>query len=184
MGWTPLGEARGEFWSSDPSDPCGQGLSQEWQVLGQKLGEMTAAPVRLHPVSPVLGQQTAVNTVRQRLGARAHGSHGGSRESLFNTFKHIHAYLWQSKVIIERSHAAVDKQIAPCSDPEWAYEVALVIKNPPDNVGDIRDIGSIPGLGRSLGGEQGNPLQYSCLENSMDRSIVHEVAKSQTWLRD
>ena len=53
-------------------------------------------------------------------------------------------------------------------------------KEPACNVGDL---GSIPGLGRSLGGGKGYPLQYSGLENSMD-CIVHEVAKSQTLLSD
>ena len=48
-------------------------------------------------------------------------------------------------------------------------QVALVVKNLTANAGDIRDEGSIPGLGRSSGGGNGNPLQYSCLENSMDR---------------
>ena len=47
--------------------------------------------------------------------------------------------------------------------------MTLVVKNPPTNSGDIRDMGSIPGLGRSPGGGHGNPLQYSFLENSMDR---------------
>ena len=50
------------------------------------------------------------------------------------------------------------------------------------------DLGSIPGLGRSHGGEHGNPLQYSCLENAMDReawrATVHRVTKSPTWLSD
>ena len=50
-----------------------------------------------------------------------------------------------------------------------ASQVALVVKNPPANAGDIRDVGSIPGSGRSPGGGLGNPLQYSCLENPMDR---------------
>ena len=63
---------------------------------------------------------------------------------------------------------------------------ALAVKNPPTNAGDIRDTGSIPGLGRSPGGEHGNTLQYSCLENPMDRkawlAMVHGVAKSQTIL--
>ena len=45
----------------------------------------------------------------------------------------------------------------------------LVVKNPPANAGDIRDTGLIPGLGRSPGEGHGNPLQYSCLENSRDR---------------
>ena len=51
----------------------------------------------------------------------------------------------------------------------WASQVALVVKNLPANAGDIRVVGLIPGWGRSLGGGHGNPLQYSCLENPMDR---------------
>jgi len=62
--------------------------------------------------------------------------------------------------------------------------VALVVKNLPANAGDVRDEGSIPGLGRSLGEEHGNPLQHSCLKNPMDRgaqkATVHRVAKSWT----
>ena len=46
--------------------------------------------------------------------------------------------------------------------------MALVVKNLPASVGDVRDTGSIPGLGRSPGEGHGNPLQYSCLENPMD----------------
>ena len=46
----------------------------------------------------------------------------------------------------------------------WASKVALVVKNLPADAGDIRDMGSIPGWGRSLGGGQDNPLQCSCLE--------------------
>ena len=59
-----------------------------------------------------------------------------------------------------------------------------MVKNQPANAGDVRDGGSIPRLGRSLGIGNGNPLQYSCLENSIDReawqATVHGVAKSQT----
>ena len=44
-----------------------------------------------------------------------------------------------------------------------------MVKNPPGNAGDARDTGSIPRLGRALGVGNGNPLQHSCLENSMDR---------------
>ena len=64
-----------------------------------------------------------------------------------------------------------------------------MVKNPPANAGDIRDrdVGSIPGVGRSPGGGRGNPLQYSCLENPMDRgawqATVHRVAKSWTRLK-
>ena len=59
-----------------------------------------------------------------------------------------------------------------------------MVKNPPINVGDIRDKNSIPGSGRSPGGEHGNSLQYSCLENSMDRgawqATVHGVKELGT----
>ena len=48
-------------------------------------------------------------------------------------------------------------------------QVVLVVKNLPTIAGDTRDMGSIPGLGRSPGGGHGNPLWYSCLENRMDR---------------
>ena len=69
----------------------------------------------------------------------------------------------------------------------WAFQVALVAKNPPANAGDIRDADSIPGSGKSPGGGHGNPLQYSCLENPMDRgtwqATVHRVEKSQTRLK-
>ena len=63
-----------------------------------------------------------------------------------------------------------------------ASQVALVVKNPPANAGDIRDMGSIPRLGRSPKGGHSNPLQYSCLENPMDKGAfaVHRVAKSRT----
>ena len=61
-------------------------------------------------------------------------------------------------------------------------KVALVVKNPSANAGDIRGSGSIPGLGRSPGGGRGNPLQYSCLENPTDRgdwwATVHRVTES------
>ena len=47
-----------------------------------------------------------------------------------------------------------------------------VVKNLPGNAGDARDVGLIPGAGKSLGVENGSPLQYSCLENSTDRGVV------------
>ena len=66
----------------------------------------------------------------------------------------------------------------------WASQVALVVKNPPANAGDVRDTGLIPGSGRSPGGGHGNPLQYSCLENPMDRgacqATVHSIAELDT----
>ena len=66
----------------------------------------------------------------------------------------------------------------------WVSQVAPVVKNPPVNAGDIRDKGSVPGLGRSPGRGHGNPLHYSCLENPMDRgawwATANSVSKSQT----
>ena len=63
-----------------------------------------------------------------------------------------------------------------------------MVKNPPDNAGDSRDVGLIPGLGRSPGVGNGNPLQYSCLENPTDRGAwqaeVQGVPESQTLLSD
>ena len=52
---------------------------------------------------------------------------------------------------------------------EGASLAELVVKNPPANAGDMRNVGLIPGSGRSPAGGHGNPLQYSCLENPMDR---------------
>ena len=71
-----------------------------------------------------------------------------------------------------------------------ASQAALVVKNPPANAGDIRDMGSIPGLGGSPGGGHGNPLQCSCLKNPVDRgasgggwATVHRVTQSRTQLK-
>ena len=66
-----------------------------------------------------------------------------------------------------------------------ASPVVLVVKNLPTSAGDIRDLSSILGSGRSHGGGHGNALQYSCLENPMDRGTwqpaVNRAVKSQTW---
>ena len=62
-----------------------------------------------------------------------------------------------------------------------------MVKNLPADAGDVKDTGSIPGLGRSPGGGHGTPLQYSCLKNPMDRgawlATVHGFTKSQTRLK-
>ena len=69
-----------------------------------------------------------------------------------------------------------------------ASQVVLVVKNPPANAGDIRDMDLIPGLGSPPGEGNDNPLQYSCLENPKDReawrATVHRVAERQTQLSD
>ena len=68
----------------------------------------------------------------------------------------------------------------------WGLPAGIVVKNPPANARDTRDVGLILGSRISPRGGNGNPLQYSCLENSMGRwvwqAIVHRVAKSRTWL--
>ena len=69
----------------------------------------------------------------------------------------------------------------------WASQVALVVKNPPANTGYAGDVNSISVSGRSPGGGNGNPLQFSCLENPMDRRswwpTVHRVVQSWTRLK-
>ena len=69
----------------------------------------------------------------------------------------------------------------------WASQVVPVVTNLPANAGDIRDSGSIPGLGRSPGEENGNPVQYSCLGNPLDRgtwqATIHMVSQSGTRLK-
>ena len=92
------------------------------------------------------------------------------------------ANIWSRVYIISTSALKVIKVLS------WASQAALVVKNSPANAGDIRQVGSIPGSGWSPGGGNGNPLQYSCLENPMDRgawrATVHGVTQSQTRLRD
>ena len=65
--------------------------------------------------------------------------------------------------------------------------IQYIIMNPPTNAGNIKDVGLIPGFGKFPGGGHGNPLQYSCLENFMDRrawqATVHGVARSQIRLK-
>ena len=73
--------------------------------------------------------------------------------------------------------------IVPCAI-QWGFPGGTVVKNPPANAGDTRDMGLIPGLERSPGVGNGNLLQYSCLENSMGRgawwATVHGVTESRT----
>ena len=59
----------------------------------------------------------------------------------------------------------------------WTSQVVLVVKNPPANAGEIRDVDSIPELGRSPGGGHGNPLQCSCLENPTVRGVGWAVVQ-------
>ena len=69
------------------------------------------------------------------------------------------------------------------SEETHIFSVVLVVKNLPANARDVRDVGSIPGSRKSCGEGNGNPVQYSCLENPMDRGAwwdtVHGVAKTE-----
>ena len=69
-----------------------------------------------------------------------------------------------------------------------SFQSGSAVENLPAKAGDAGEVGSIPGLGRSPGGGHGNSLQYSCLENPMNRgawrATAHGVAKSQTRLSD
>ena len=66
-----------------------------------------------------------------------------------------------------------------------ASQVVVVVKSLPVNIGDIKDMGLIPGWGRSPGGGHGNPLQYSCLENPMNRAAYHAAVRKVTksWMQ-
>ena len=70
---------------------------------------------------------------------------------------------------------------------DWASQVALVVKNLPAKAGDLRHVSSIPRKRKFSREGYGNPLQFSCLENPLDRgarwATVHRVAKSQTQLK-
>ena len=82
-----------------------------------------------------------------------------------------------------------DKRSNRCGPyPRESFPVAPVVQNPPASAGDRRDAGSILGSGKSPGEGHGNPLQYSCLENPMDRgawwATAHRVSKGRTRLSD
>ena len=86
------------------------------------------------------------------------------------------------------THPAIHFLIYPSHLTIHCVPGGSVVKNPAASARDTGDTDSIPGWGRSLGEGNGNPLQYSCLENSMDRgawwATVHGVTKSQTQLSD
>ena len=98
---------------------------------------------------------------------------------IFNLKLHIKKYGW---ILICSAFLMI---LSTCI-PSRASQVALVVKNPPANAGDVRDLGLIAGSGRAPGAGNGNPLEYSCLKNPMDRgawwTTVQWVTKRQTRL--
>ena len=87
--------------------------------------------------------------------------------------------IFQARVLEWGAIAFSNTEYSVCQS--WASQVVLVVKNLPANAGDIRDVGSIPASGRSPGEGNGNPLQYSCLENPINRgawwAIVCRISK-------
>ena len=100
----------------------------------------------------------------------------GEPDGLLSMVSHRVGHDWSD---LAAAAAATSIYILSLTNLKGTSQVELVIKNSLANAGDIRDESSIPGLGRSPGGGHGNPLQYSCLENSMDRgawwATVHRV---------
>ena len=122
----------------------------------------------------------------------------GLKSSISFDFKWPFLWLWHScswtSVLCSfitvnytaRNLVLILSHILDVVSPLKGFPGGTVVKNPSANAGDSRDVGLIPGSGRSPGVGNGNPLQYSCLENSMDRrcwwATVHGVTKSQTRL--
>ena len=90
---------------------------------------------------------------------------GSLRPFLYNSS------VYSSYLFLISSTLTYSKACIPVFKTYMVSQVAVVVKNLPANAGDVRDEGLIPGLGRSPGGRQGNPLQYSCLETPMDRGV-------------
>ena len=91
---------------------------------------------------------------------------------IFNLKLHIKKYGW---ILICSAFLMI---LSTCI-PSRASQVALVVKNPPANAGDVRDLGLIAGSGRAPGAGNGNPLEYSCLENPMDRGTWRSIVSPQ-----
>ena len=98
---------------------------------------------------------------------------------------------WRKEILGIKFRSSFAKYIEPYFKESWCSRRENFFPGDSDSkesACNVGDLGSIPGLGRSPGGGLGNPLQYSCLENQVDRgawqAIVHGVAKSWTWLSD
>ena len=93
---------------------------------------------------------------------------------------------WTTREVPDISIFLLFRKIIVCTIRLMGFPGGTMVMTPPANAGDERGAGSVPGWRRSLGEGNGNPLQYSCLENSMDRgaclATVYGVAKSRTWL--
>ena len=95
--------------------------------------------------------------------------------------KHYYAFLLKNDSLLSLIFIEIIPPNRVCSGTKIIAEQSLVVKNPPANAGDVRDMGSVPGL-RFPGGGNGNTLQYYCLENPMDRgawqATIHRLTES------
>ena len=102
------------------------------------------------------------------------------QQKLFQTS--LGTYMQRASSVLLDVMCVQEVRIASAQGSERDFPCGAVVKNPPANVGDTRKVGSIPGSERSPGVGNGNPFQYSCLENPMDRgaweATVHGVAES------
>ena len=104
-------------------------------------------------------------------------------------YKLLYIGWMNNKVLLYSTGNYIQYPVTSHNGKEYEKEciVVLMVKNPPANAGDIRDAGLIPGSGRSLEEGNGNSLQYSCMENIMDKgarhATFHWVTKSWTQLQ-
>ena len=157
------------------------GLYSPWTSPGQNTGVGSLS--LLQEIFPTQGSNPGLPDCRWILYQLSHWGSLRIREWVI--------YLFSSRSSQPRNWTGVSwvagkLYLKPFKIQFWASQVTLMVKNLSTNAGDIGDVGSISGLGRSPG-EHGNPLQCSCLENPMDRgawqATVHWVAKSQTRLK-
>ena len=86
----------------------------------------------------------------------------------------------ESEILNNRAGREFREDLVQSLHSTGVFQVALVVKNPPANAEDVRDMGSIPGLGRSPREGNGTPLQYSCLKNSTDRGAWQTTVRGVT----
>ena len=188
--------------------PWKNGLPQNWSLLLlQRSGkrnqdpsqQSTQSAVR-RPGTPTMSAQRNWRTLgsseteaeRSRGGFQRRGRVSEVRTSLrrrVRCWSHGPACgHYSHRVMALESAESVSLQQKVRTGSKEGFSMVLVVKNLLANAGDVRDAGSIPGWGRSHGGGHGDPLQYPCLENPMDRgawwATIHGVAKSWTQVND
>ena len=146
-------------WSSLHRKQGSQTHETQWLLKGWKIIWQS---ILLAPEGTVLNCLSPIHTV-----------------SHTHTHTHTHTHILSLSLSLSIS---LSNQLAVCTEIHRTSQTVLLVKNPPADAGDARDVSSIPGLGRSPGEENGNPFQYSGLENSMDRGAWwvtgHGVKKS------